>query len=372
MKLAIVNSNLTVCGGIERVVLEIAKHFDAHIYCPYYDPENTFDEYRNLHITTLKPSNIPIRHKVLSTLETTNYFYNMKLEDYDLVNPHGPLSEFVRHRNSPVLWYCYSPHRLAFDLYEWHLKQQSLAYKIPFLVWIKFFKHLESQTVPKIEEILTISNVAQKRIKKYLNRDAEIIHIGVDSQKFSCRDYEQFFLYPSRLAPEKDFEYAIKAFKLFSSKNKGWKLVIAGFVADIHKPYFEKVKSLCDDSFIIETNVSDERLYDLYSRCYATVFSPIEEDFGIVPLEAMASSKPVIARNEGGPKETVSDGVDGFLVNSPQEMAQRMEWLAKNPDICEKMGKAGKKKVKKYFTWERFLKRFEEKAKETITKKSES
>ncbi|HID73330.1 TPA: hypothetical protein EYP38_05305 [Candidatus Micrarchaeota archaeon] len=51
-------------------------------------------------------------------------------------------------------------------------------------------------------------------------------------------------------------------------------------------------------------------------------------------------------------------------VNNPQEMAQKMEWLAGNPDSCEMMGKAGREKVLKRFTWEHFLRRFGEKAKE--------
>ena len=80
----------------------------------------------------------------------------------------------------------------------------------------------------------------------------------------------------------------------------------------------------------------------------------------------MAAEKPCIAKNEGGPRETVIDGVDGFLVNSPEEMADRMEFFIRNPALAEQFGKKGKKKVERDFTWEHFLKRFEEKAKEVI------
>jgi len=92
----------------------------------------------------------------------------------------------------------------------------------------------------------------------------------------------------------------------------------------------------------------------------------VNEDFGLVPLEAMASRKACVAMNEGGPRETISDGVDGFLVGSPQEMAARMEWLSRNPEKCALMGKNGRRKAEKKFTWEHFLKRFEEKAKEVV------
>lgn len=76
------------------------------------------------------------------------------------------------------------------------------------------------------------------------------------------------------------------------------------------------------------------------------------------------------SEEQGGPRETVINAIDGFLVNSVWEMSEKMEWLAKNPEKCAIMGKAGRKKVEKEFTWEKFLKRFEEKAKELVEKKA--
>lgn len=152
---------------------------------------------------------------------------------------------------------------------------------------------------------------------------------------------------------------------------ESWKLIIAGGLSKRpeHQDYYKKLKSLCDDSIVIEVNVSEERILDLYGCCYAVLYTPVNEDFGLVPLEAMASSKPCIARNEGGPRETIENGNDGFLVNSVWEMSEKMEWLAKNPDKVEAMGKRGRKKVESSFTWDAFLKRFEEKAKEIVEQK---
>jgi glycosyltransferase involved in cell wall biosynthesis len=365
IRLKLVTTSLDVRGGANRVILSIARHFDAPVYCRRYVPESTFEEFRNLEVVVPKKSDIdraPLGKNILKTIESTDYFYNMKLEDYDLINAHISPSEWVRNKNSPVLWYCYVPYRFAFDLYRWKIRNMKLTRRIPFEAWIAAFKYLEYKTVPKIEYIFSVSKNSQKRIRKYLNRDSEVLYPGIETKKFSCRGYERFFLYPSRIDRIKEFEYAIKAFKLFSSRNKGWKFVIAGSLVGFFSGYLKKLQSMCDDSIIIETDVTEERILDLYSRCYAVLFSAIDEDFGLVPLEALASSKPVIARNEGGPRETIMDGADGFLVSSPQEMAEKMEWLAKNPEACEKMGKAGRRKVQKYFTWENFLKRFEEKA----------
>jgi glycosyltransferase involved in cell wall biosynthesis len=374
MRLVIVTPFLETKGGMERVVLKIAQHFKAKIHCMSYDPQGTFPEFSALDIETAKPgplSKLPIGRRVLSAIDAGSHFYNAELKDYDLINAHQTPSEWIRNKNSPVLWYCYSPNREAFDLYDWRMKRRNPVSRAVFWASIQAFKAIEYQTVPKVEYIFTSCKNPQERIKRYLKRDAEVLYPGVECQKFSCRGYERFFFYPSRIVPEKELEYAISAFKLFSARQKGWKFVIAGSVSKRpeHMAYLKKLQHLCTPDITIETNVSEERLLDLYSRCYATLFTPINEDYGLIPLESMAASKPCIARNEGGPRETIIDGTDGLLVNSIWDMADKIEWLAKNPDKCEAMGKAGRKKVEEKFTWELFLKRFEEKAVELAARK---
>jgi glycosyltransferase involved in cell wall biosynthesis len=100
------------------------------------------------------------------------------------------------------------------------------------------------------------------------------------------------------------------------------------------------------------------KIQDWYARCYSVLYTPLHEDLGLVPVEGFAAKKPCIAWNEGGPREVVDDGKDGFLVNSVDEMAAKMKWLAERPEIAEQMGKAGRKKAEKKFSWDVFLKRF--------------
>ena len=107
------------------------------------------------------------------------------------------------------------------------------------------------------------------------------------------------------------------------------------------------------------TNVDESKLTKLYSGAMAVMFAAINEDFGFIPLEAMASSKPVISVNEGGPTETLRDGKTGFLVNSPQEMAEKMILLAKDAKSAERMGKEGRREVERKYTWERFFSLFD-------------
>jgi glycosyltransferase involved in cell wall biosynthesis len=371
IKLAIVTRSICSKGGSERKTLEIARHMRSPVFCYDYDPENTYEGYENLEVHCFNPGR-QTASGIMSQIDQVRiaeYFYNLKLKGFDAISAGLTPSEFIRRRNSPVIWHCYTPHRFVYDLYGWRMKSLGRIQRPVYSAWAGLYRWADRQVVPKIEYIFTNSVNTQKRIKKYLGRDSEVLYSGIDSHKFRCEGFEKFFFYPSRIDPLKEFEYAIEAFRRFNAK--GWKLVIAGSLSKEpeHAKYLKWLRSISEESVVFETNVSEERMRDLYSRCYATLYSPKEEDFGNVPFEGMASSKPCIARNEGGPRESIIDGVDGFLVNSPEEMAQRMDYLAKNPEACASMGKAGKRKVAE-FTWERFLSRFEEKTREIVDAKS--
>lgn len=380
MRLVVATPFLETRGGMERVVLKIAQHFKARIHCISYDADNTFQEFAALEIEKAKPGrlrSLPLGRRVASAVDAGYHFYNTKLEDYDVINAHQTPSEWLRNRNAPVIWYCHTPNREAYDLYEWRQKRRNPLSRAVFWSTIQPFKLLENRTVPRIEHIFTNSKNSQARITKYLRRSSEVLHPGVEADKFSCKSFEQYFLYPSRIAPEKELEYAIEAFKLFADRHNPkagsgkpdsdkWKLIITGALSKRpeHGAYLKKIRAMCGPDIEIRTNVGDWELRDLYARSSAVLYTPVNEDYGLVPLEAMASGKPCIARNEGGPRETIVSGRDGFLVDSMWDMAEKMDVLAKDPQKCAQMGKEGRAKVVRDFTWEAFLRRFSEKAEE--------
>ncbi|MFA5930529.1 MAG: glycosyltransferase, partial [Candidatus Micrarchaeia archaeon] len=148
---------------------------------------------------------------------------------------------------------------------------------------------------------------------------------------------------------------AFRKFKKIHGRG-GWKLVLAGYAQNgIENEYIRQLASISDGNVQMLFNISREKIAELYSRCYATLFCARDEDWGFVPVEAMASRKPVISVNEGGPTESILDGKTGYLVNSTDEMAQRMELLAGNPEMAESMGRAGRKRVLGNFTKEMYL-----------------
>jgi glycosyltransferase involved in cell wall biosynthesis len=102
-------------------------------------------------------------------------------------------------------------------------------------------------------------------------------------------------------------------------------------------------------------------IYDQYARCLAVMYFPHDEDFGLVPVEAMACGKPVVAADEGGIRETVLDGRTGYLAKADDldGIVQRIETLAGDRNLLKRMGAGAREHAQKY-SWERFAREFQE------------
>ncbi len=385
IKLIIAQSNLTLMGGAERVLLKIAQHYNAKIYTAEYEPNNTFKEFKDLDVQAIG------RNRLLKLLpygrisQGLNYglaFYNLKLrEDYDVINAHMAPSHWIRNRNERVLWYCHTPLRDVYDLYEYRLSLKKPYQKPIYKIGINAIRMIDQSIVKNIEFIFANSKNTESRIAKYYGRkDAEVLNGGINYKEFRNNGDYKYFLYPSRISPNKRQEYAISSFRKFraglNAKEKDrYKLIICGAVSKdkAFQEYYKKIKEevrKTQDVQII-TGASEKKLAELYSKATAVLYPPLNEDYGLVPLEAMASWKPVIAVNEGGPKETVLHGKTGFLVNSENEMAEKMKYIAEHPSIASDIGKNGRKHVEKNYSWEVFFKKFDKKLQEIKKGKTE-
>ena len=371
MDLIITHPFLHQYGGGERVVLEIAKKFNSTIYAIVYEPEKTYPEFKEFDIRVLPSSSLEKPffflkndHRRSNAVSAGFRYYLTKFhEDYDVIGAMGSPSEWIRNRNERVSWYCFSPNREAYDLYDFRMKEMNLQRKLLNIGLLSTFKVAEYSIVPRIEQICTSSEVVRQRIKKYLHRsDVSIIHPGVDIELFANESYDKFFFYPSRIVPEKRFEYVIEAFRLFSAKQKGWKLVLSGYSPKTprEQKYLQKLKDLSSNLNIeFKVDISDVELKKLYANCSVVLFSAINEDWGLIPVEAMSAEKPCISVNEGGPTYSIVDGKTGYLINSPEEMSEKMIHLAENPDEIERLGKEGRNRVLANYTWKIFLDKIE-------------
>ncbi|MGC8478557.1 MAG: glycosyltransferase [Candidatus Micrarchaeia archaeon] len=373
MKLVITQANLTLKGGAERVVLKIAKRYDAKIYTAEYDREQTFEEFKDLDIEVISSKSLLSLLPYNRLSQGMNYgmaFYLKKMsENYDVINAHVSPSHWIRNKNERVLWYCHTPLREVYDLYRYRLSIKKRVEKPAYIIGSIAVRNIDKKVVKKIEGILANSNNTKLRIERYLGRnDAKVVNPGIDVEGYENKGTERFFFYPSRFSPNKRQEYVIKAFEILKKRygKLGYKLVLAGAVSrdKFYYSYYEYIKKLASEVQDIEVleNAKDEEVRSLMSRATAILYAPIDEDFGLVPLEAMASMKPIIAVGQGGPKETVVNGKTGYLVRNEEEMAEMMNFVIEHPKIAEQLGKEGRERVELRYSWKEFFEKFDKEA----------
>lgn len=356
-------TNLNLKGGAENVALKIADKYSPIIYTFNYNKEKTWEGFKEHDVRVIQNYNMD----KFFTIKSAYGFYNFKMkEDYDVLNAHWAPSHWVRNNNERMLWYCHSPHRAFYDLYNQRIKEGNLSTKIVLPFVAKIYQKLDYPLVQKIEKVLCNSANVQNRLQNYLSKSANIVNPGVNIDDFEPGDYEKYFLIPGRITSSKRIEFALKAFFLFKKDHPDFELIIAGSALDSDMPYLNQLQRYGVGKFML--NLSEKKYQQLCSNAYAHLFTAINEDFGITPLEAMSCEKPIISVNEGGPRETIIDGKTGFLINSFEEMAAKMSLLANNFDLVEKMGKTGRKHVKENFSWSIFLDKFDKAVKEVAKK----
>ncbi|MDE1810802.1 MAG: glycosyltransferase, partial [Candidatus Micrarchaeota archaeon] len=298
MKLVMTQANLTLKGGAERVVLKVAKHYGAKIYTAEYDPKKTFEEFRDVDVEVIGKAGIS---KILPYGRATqglNYglsFYNFKVpDDYDVLNAHIAPSHWVRNRNERVLWYVNTPLRDVYDLYHYRLSLKKIHQKPVYMIGTRAIKLIDQSVVKKIEGLIANSRNVQSRIERYYGRhDSAVLGGGIDYKDYSNKGDDNYFFYVSRFSPNKRQDYAISAFEAFKKMaKKRCKLVVAGAVSrdSFYYDYYLKVVEMAKrvGGVKIITDPSDRRVRELYSNCTAALYTPINEDYGLVPLEAMA------------------------------------------------------------------------------------
>lgn len=369
MKLIITHTNLNEFGGAERVILRIAQRYKAKILVAGYSKDKTFSGFKDLDVSVIgsRPSGGVLPPRVSNAIHYGFTFFGAKIrEDYDVINAHTSPSEWVRTRNSRVLWYCHSPPRELYDFRETgvRVRERSALESALYGVTSRIYSAQEHFIVRRLEAIATNSANTNGRLVRYLGRGGTVISPGVDYKRFHKGGDGRYFIYHSRISEQKRQAYAIEAFERFlaASKDKRYRLIISGAFTNRYADfaqYYEKLKAMRAKNVVFRLNPSDAETARLYAGSTAALFGAINEDFGIVPLEAMASSKPVVSVNEGGPKEIIVDGKTGFLVDSPEQMAKKMQFIAEHPKVAQQMGREGRRRVESYYSWEAFFGKFD-------------
>jgi glycosyltransferase involved in cell wall biosynthesis len=314
MKIALVHDWLPFMGGAERVLTNFLEIYpNAPIYTTICNRSKMEGNLKNANIITSslqkKSKEIKNHRKLFPFMMTAIESFN--LNDYDIVLSDS--SSVAKGALTPPdtmhICYCHSPMRYAWEFsYEYAgkmagkggIKAKLLSY---FLTGVRLWDNASSDRVDYF--IANSENVA-KRIWKHYRRESVVIHPPVRCNLFGISNKnEDYFLIVSRLQEYKRIDLAVDAFNKL-----GLPLVIIG-----DGPDRNKLEKMAKSNIKFLGRESDAVIKEHYASCRAFLFTG-EEDFGITPLEAMASGRPVIAYRKGGALETVIEDKTGVFFDN--------------------------------------------------------
>lgn len=200
---------------------------------------------------------------------------------------------------------------------------------------------LDRVSLGEAKKIFTTSSIVAGRLKDSVGLDAEVLAPPPAPLAFRCDGYGDFVLSVNRLDRAKRIDLLLEA-----AKQTDVRVVVAG-----DGPDRERLESIANGNVEFVGRVSDEELADLYARCRAVYYAPVNEDYGLVPYEAFLSDKPVITTTDaGGPLDIVRDGETGRVVAPTAGDLARA--LAFTDDEARALGRAGHE-IAREVTWQK-------------------
>ncbi|MGY3211541.1 glycosyltransferase family 4 protein [Mucilaginibacter sp. HD30] len=312
-KVAIIQEWLTVIGGSEKVVKEIACLFpNADIYTLVAKRETLTE----LGINPNKTHTSFIQGLPFAKTKYKAYLAlfplaieQFDLSGYDLIisSSHAVAKGVLTNANQTHICYCHSPIRYAWDLHHQYMREAGLTKGLKGFI-AKYILHKirlwDVISSGRVDYFISNSNFIGKRIKKIYNRDSITIYPNVAIGDFDVvTQKEDYYFTCSRFVPYKRIDLIVKAFSQLPDK----KLIVIG-----DGPDFDKVVKLARNNILLLGYQPFDVLKRYMSNARAMIFAA-EEDFGIVPVEAQACGTPVIAYGRGGVLESVVDGITGVF-----------------------------------------------------------
>jgi len=313
MKIAIFHDYIGAIGGGEKLGLTLARGLGADVITTDVDADSVRKiGFEDVNIMSLGGT---VKMPPLKQISASFKFAMCDLsKEYDFFIFSGNWAHFAARRHRRNLWYCHTPMRAFYDLYDVFLQRQSFFQKLLFRIWVKLHRIVYEYSVSHVRCIVANSINTQKRIKQYLNRESKVIYPPIDVSGYKFKEYGDFWLSVNRLYPEKRVELQIEAFRKLPQE----RLVIVGghAEADHAMPYATSIQNNLPDNVELLGHITEDKLIDLYARCKGFITTSLDEDFGMTPIEAMASGKAVVAMNEGGCRETVINDSTGLLISA--------------------------------------------------------
>lgn len=304
---------MQVAGGAERVTLTLAQalpNFQTVVSRCYAQAQPLLDG-SPVSVRELRGGWSTYLPRILESMWCFR-FRSQCLHDAQQVVYSGfyaPLAVYQQ-RGGQRIYYCHTIPRYAYDLYESTLAQFPLPLRPLYALFVRWFRKRYESAIGRMDRILVNSENVRQRLKRYTGLDAEVVYPPVATQHFEQLGDGGYYLSTARLVANKRVDVIIQAFARMPQHRL---VVLSG------GPESERLQALAFGASNIEFTgwQTDEQLRHWVGRARAVIYVPVDEDFGMSPVEAMAAGKPVIGVAQGGLLETVVDGVTGFLVQDP-------------------------------------------------------
>lgn len=322
LRVAFVHYWLTGMAGGEKVLEALCRMFpQADIYTHVLDRASISETLAAHRIETTFIDRIPgaRRHYQLLLPLMPLALEQLDLSDYDLVvsSESGPAKGVITGPDTLHLCYCHSPMRYAWDLYHEYRAGRSFPVRALMTPIMHYIRQVDRGSAAGVDRFIANSGFVARRIRKFYRRDADVIHPPADVQRFELSTSDDgYYLVLGRLIGYKRVDLAIEAVR--GSERQ---LVILGGGEEL-----EALRRDAPENVRFLGAAPDGELEATLSACRALVF-PGLEDFGIVPVEAMACGKPVICYGRGGVLDSVPDGDAGvhFHEQTPQALRDALD-----------------------------------------------
>ena len=307
-RVAIVHYWLVAMRGGERVIEQLLRLYpQADLFTHVIDKDRMSPTIRAAKVNTSFINRLPFARRFYQ------YYLPLMpmaleefdLSDYDLVisSESGPAKGVITRPGSLHVCYCHSPMRYIWDHYHQYKGEANVLARAVMPAMYHRLRQWDVASSARVDRFAANSAFVQQRIEKVWRREAQVIHPPVDTSLFTPSvEAGDFYLWVGQLVPYKRPDIAVEAFT-----RSGLPLLVVGAGG-----MAARLKAQAGPNVTFVERMDFNQLRQAYARCKALVMTA-EEDFGITPVEAMASGRPVIAYGRGGALDSVVEGRTGLF-----------------------------------------------------------
>jgi glycosyltransferase involved in cell wall biosynthesis len=310
MRVAIIHYWLVGMRGGEKVVETLCDMYpQADIFTHVYVPEMISDKIRRHRIIPTFINALPRAAKMYKSYLPLMplALEQLDLRGYDLIisSESGPSKGIIPPADALHVCYCHTPMRYIWNMYHEYRGSAGRFTRLMMPALAHYLRMWDVTSATRVDSFVANSITVAGRIRRYYGRDSVVIHPPVDTGTFTIappNEVGDYYLMVGELVSYKRADLAVRAFNEMKLK-----LVVIG-----GGEMLNEIRRIAGPTVTILGSQRFDVLQHHYARCRALIF-PGEEDFGMVPVEAMASGRPVVAFKQGGATETVVEGVSGVF-----------------------------------------------------------